>query len=125
MNKITLTIGELVSLAQTGVLAKFLTTPKPIKIGWENRKIGPTADTELKAYNDKRLELLKEVGATLPEGAKEYVFPGTEALEKFKIELNELLAQTVDLPGMPVNFSDLKGDLSESDLNLLEKFIKD
>lgn len=123
-SKITMDLKELVALAQTGALGRFLATPKPVKVGWENRKLGPTADTELKAYNDRRLELLKDAGATLPEGSNEYVFP-EGGREKFQVAYEELLAQSVELPGSPVAVTDLKGDLSESDLVLLEKFIKE
>lgn len=124
MNKITITVGELVTLAQTGALGRFLSTPKPVKIGWENRKLGPTADAELKSYNDKRLELLKDVGATVPEGAREYSFP-EGAREKFQTAHAELLEQSLELPASPVAITDLKGDLSENDLALLEKFLKE
>jgi hypothetical protein len=121
---IPLTVKELVVLAQAGALGRFLAVPKPIKVGWENRKQGPMADTELKAYNDKRLELLKEVGATLADGSREYTFPDG-AREQFQTAHDELMAQTVELPGYPVSLADLKGELSEADLCLLEKFVKE
>lgn len=121
---IKLTVRELLDATQTGAFGRFLAIPKPVPVSWANRKAGASADVELKAFTERKQGLLKEHKATLPEGATEYQFPDGER-EKFVSSVDELLAQTVDIEAVPVKVTDLRGDLSESDLTRLEKFITD
>lgn len=119
---IKLTVKELLEVTQTGAFGRFLAIPKPVAVSWVNRKAGPSADAELKAFDERKQALLKEHGGTLPEGGNEYVFPDG-AREKFVHAMDELLAQAVDVDAVPVKVTDLRGDLSEADLSRLEKFI--
>jgi hypothetical protein len=121
---IKLTVRELLEVTQTGAFGRFLAIPKPVAVSWANRKAGSSADAELKAFDERKQALLKEYGATLPDGAREYAFP-EGAKEKFIPAMDELLAQAVDIEAQPVKVSDLRGDLSEADLSRLEKFVTD
>lgn len=119
---IKLTVRELLEATQTGAFGRFLAVPKPVSVSWANRKAGTSADAELKAFDERKQALLKEHGATLPDGAREYVFPDG-AKEKYILAMDELLAQTVEVDASAVKVSDLRGDLSEADLSGLEKFV--
>jgi hypothetical protein len=121
---VKLTVKELLEVTQTGAFGRFLAIPKPVAVAWANRKAGPSVDVELKAYSDRRDALLKEHGAVLPEGAVEYQFPGG-GLEKFNAAMADLWAQSVEVDAIPVKVTDLRGDLSESDLLRLEKLISE
>ena len=119
---IKLTVKQLVEAVQSGALGRLLALDKPIKVAWANRKQGTSANDEIKAYDERRMVILKQHG-TLAEGAKEYTFAEGEA-EKFAAAHMELIQQTVELPGEPVKLADLgAGRLSEIDLSALEPFL--
>jgi hypothetical protein len=119
---IALTVKQLIESVQSGALGRLLALDKPIKVAWTNRKLGTSANDEIKAYDERRMVILKQHG-TLAEGAKEYTFAEGEA-EKFGAAHLELIQQTVELPGEPVKLADLgTGRLSELDLSVLEPFL--
>lgn len=119
---IQITVRELVEVARSGAFGRFLAMPKPVAVSWANRKAGSSADAELRAFDERKQSLLKEHGATVTDGAREYSFPDGER-DKYVAKMDELLAQAVEINATPVKLSDLRGDLSESDVIMLEKFI--
>ena len=119
---IKLTVKQLIESVQSGALGRLLALNKPIKVAWANRKLGTSANDEIKAYDERRKVLLEQHG-TLVEGAQEYTFADGEGA-KFQTAHLELIQQTVELPGEPVKLADLgAGRLSEIDLSVLEPFL--
>lgn len=118
-----LTVRELLEATQTGALGRLLSLPKPVPVAWANRKAAQSADNELRLFNERKSALVKECGGELPDGAREYEFPSKEAKARYVSAMDELLAQSVDIDAVKLQLSDLRGDLSESDLVRLERLI--
>jgi hypothetical protein len=123
---IKLTVKQLIDAASSGALGRYFTLEKPVAVTWKNRKQVEACNAELKAYDEKRIELCKKHGRLAENNT--YVFTGEgldpRAQANFDAEIQELWKQDVDsIPGDPVKIYSLKGSLTEVDASLLEPFL--
>lgn len=122
---IKVTLKELVTIAQSGAYARFKSIRKTIPAGHINRKVPAAVQEELKQFDEARNKLVKQFGGVLSEeseGKSTYVFG--EKFDDFVKEFEELLSQTVELPGEAINRADLlDGGLIEEDHDLLTPFL--
>jgi hypothetical protein len=123
---IKITVKQLIDAATSGALGRYFALEKPIAATWKNRKQVEACNTELKAYDEKRIELCKKHGRLAENNI--YLFTGDGLDEKaqanFDAEILELWKQDVDsIPGEPVKIQTITGSLKETDAVLLEPFL--
>ena len=98
--------------------------PVKARIAFTLGKISRLIDPELKAYDEARVKLLKELGIVSDADPQRYEL-GDNA-EKFVAELNDLLAQEVEIDFRPVPFADIeKVEISAADVLALDWLITD
>jgi hypothetical protein len=99
-------------------IARFFTIPKSISAGSANRKLNSAVLEEWKNYS-RLLEEMKKKHT----GAEGAYLGGVLEFEK---DYSVLLAQSIELPGVQVRYSDLlAGGLIESDYDALEPFLSE
>lgn len=136
---IKITLKNLLDVAHSGALNRFLSIDKPVAVAWKNRRQATACNEEMKLYEERRLALCEKYGKK-NEDKRRYEFDDANKLA-FEAAQNELLDQVLDsIPGDPVRISDLASSkspvyrlsgveldvrLSENDLLLLEPFLTD
>jgi|WetSurMetagenome_2_1015567.scaffolds.fasta_scaffold14382_1 hypothetical protein len=117
-------VSDFVSAMRGGALSRFLGVPKPVMVAWENRHLVGACNAEYRSVEEQRIDLCKKWGR-LDEESKDYVFDTPESEAGFRQDYQVLCDQIVSLPGRPVRLADLRGDLSETDLEVLEDFLEE
>jgi NAD-specific glutamate dehydrogenase len=119
---IKVTLKQLVEAAQSGAYGRFAAIRKTITAGHKNRKMPVAVQEELKQFDESRQKLITQCDGVLAEDKTSYTFNGKA--EEFAKGFEELLAQSVDLPGEPTKLADLlDGGLCEGDYALLEPWL--
>jgi NAD-specific glutamate dehydrogenase len=119
---IKVTVKQLVEATQSGAYARFASIRKTITAGHKNRKMPTAVQEELKHFETARKALIEKCEGVMSEDKTRYEF--AEKGEDFAKGFEELLAQTVELPGEAIKLADLlDGGLLEGDYNLLEPFL--
>ena len=119
---IKVTLKQLVESAQSGAYARFAAIRKTITAGHKNRKVPAAVQEELKHFDEARKALVEKCGGVLSEDKSRYEF--AEKAEEFAKGVEELLAQTVELPGEAIKLADLlDGGLLEADYEPLVPFL--
>jgi NAD-specific glutamate dehydrogenase len=119
---IKVTLKQLVEAAQSGAYQRFTAIRKTITAGHKNRKVPAAVQEELKHFDEARKALVEKCGGVLSEDKTHYDF--AEKGEEFAKGFEELLAQTVELPGEPIKLADLlDGGLLEADYAMLEPWL--
>lgn len=124
---IKITLRQLINAGSSGALSRYFSLEKPVSVSWKNRKQAAVCEEEVnKNYNDRRIELCKKYGR-LDEKTNQYVFTGEnlpeDALKNFETDINLLLNEEVEIPGVPVKVSMIQGNIRETDLQFLEPFL--
>jgi len=132
---IKITVKQLIEVANSGALRRYLALEKPVSVAWKNRKQVVACDEEIKLYSEKQLALAQKFGTQDPANSNAYLFdvgvelsPGEIGPQRkaFAAAMEELVAQQVDtIPGELVSVALLSGKLAETDLCLLEPFLTD
>ena len=105
-----------------GAYQRFTAIRKTITAGHKNRKMPAAVQEELKHFDEARKALVEKCGGVLSEDKTHYDF--AEKGEEFAKGFEELLAQTVELPGEAIKLADLlDGGLLEADYALLEPWL--
>ena len=129
---IKVTLKQLVEAAQSGAYQRFTAIRKTITAGHKNRKVPAAVQEELKHFDEARKALVEKCGGVLSEDKTRYDFDeakpegegGLSKAEEFAKGFEELLAQTVELPGEAIKLADLlDGGLLEADYALLEPWL--
>ena len=121
---IKVTLKQLVEAAQSGAYQRFTAIRKTITAGHKNRKMPAAVQEELKHFDEARKALVEKCGGVLSEDKTHYDF--AEKGEEFAKGFEELLAQTVELPGEAIKLADLlDGGLLETDYTLLEPWLQE
>ena len=119
---IKVTLKQLVEAAQSGAYQRFTAIRKTITAGHKNRKVPAAVQEELKHFDEARKALVEKCGGVLSEDKTRYDFG--DKSEEFAKGFEELLAQTVELPGEAIKLADLlDGGLLEADYALLEPWL--
>ena len=117
----SLKLSQLVSAAPA--LLRLSAQPVKARIAFHLSKVMRLVEPELKAYDEARIKLLKELGKPKADHPEQYEFLDGNA-EKFVMELNELLAQEVALEFKPLPFADIEQlEISASDVIALDWLI--
>jgi len=90
---ITLKLGQIVQ--STNALKELIATKLPIKISYQLNRLSREIDAELKIFEEKRIELIKEFGVKDEESGETKVSP--ENIAEFMKKFDELSAIEVNL----------------------------
>ena len=104
-------------------LGKVASLDLPVKTAYWLKRVAKAAEGEMRQLDEVRVQLVKKYGAE-DESGNIAVKP--ENVEAFAAEFNDLLAETIDLPGDGIAL-DALGDVKVSaiDLMRLDWLIKD
>lgn len=111
---INTTIRSIVVAVASGALARLYACPKSIAASHANRKQPAAIEDEIRAYEVERTRIIGNA-QTLADDKR------AAAVES---DLSVLLAQPVELPGVPLALADLLGGtLTETDWQALADFL--
>lgn len=114
-------LSQLVNSA--AALRRLNAQPVKARVAFHLGKISRLIEPELKTYDEARVKLLKELGTVNPDDPQRYELG--ENAPKFVEEINELLAQEVEIFFRPVPFADIEHtEISVSDLLALDWLIE-
>lgn len=123
---ITLTLKDLVSFAQSGVLRRFFACSLKVDAWKKLRHTADSCEKEMQAFNKKRDELVKKYEGKPTNDGSTLDFGNDEAAKNFAVEWNELMACTVEIVGEPISSDDITaGSLSAADAFQLKSFLTD
>ena len=108
-------------------LAKLMELKLPVKVAYRLNKLANKFDTEIKFYNDKRNELVKELGEKkLDEEGNEtdQIEVKKENLAEFYKKINEMVEIETEVNYEPISISEL-GDIVIEPKLLSETFFKE
>ena len=97
-------------------LGKVASLDLPVKTAYWLKRVAKAAEGEMKQLDEVRVQLVKKYGAE-DESGNIAVTP--ENVEAFAAEFNELLAETIDLPGDGIAL-DALGDVKVSAIDLMK-----
>jgi hypothetical protein len=102
----------------TAPIARFFAIPKTIQAGSANRKLSAAISDEWENYSRLVEDLREKHNKTWSHSPRSVV--------EFEKDYSVLLAQSIELPGVQVRYSDLlAGGLIESDYDALEPFLSE
>jgi len=108
-------------------LTKLLELKLPVKVAYRLNKLSNKFDTEIKFYNDKRNELVKELGEKKldAEGKEtEQIEVKKENLVEYYKQINEMVEIETEVNYEPISISEL-GDMVIEPKLLSETFFKE
>ncbi len=97
-------------------LAKLATQDLPAKHLYWLGRIAKAAEVEMKNLEDARVKLVKRLGVEDAEG-NWTIAP--DSMEAFSKEMNELLEESIELPGDPIKFDSLGDQVKLSAMDLI------
>ena len=97
-------------------LGKLAAQDLPIKSSYWLSRLAKAAEAEMKTLEDARIKLVKRLGED--DGAGNYSIPA-DAMEAFSAEMNELLAEVIDLPGERIKPDSLGDGVRLSAIDLI------
>jgi hypothetical protein len=117
---IKVTLGEIKQIEE--ILSKLVNESLPVKISYKLSKIIPLLNAELERFEKFRVERISKYGEADEEGNTK-VLP--ENVEVFVNEMNELMAESIDLDFDPISIDTLPDDtkLSAVEIHSLAKFL--
>lgn len=125
---ITITINDLLNSVET--LQKIAQKDFKAKLAWSIARLLKSAETEIQAFNETRMNLIKKYGEKDENGELITDEKGnckimTENVNTFTEELNELINTEVEINANKIDFNLLENiDFTPSDMTALEPFIK-
>lgn len=125
---ITITINDLLNSVET--LQKIAQKDFKAKLAWSIARLLKSAETEIQAFNETRMNLIKKYGEKDENGELITDEKGnckimTENVNAFTEELNELINTEVEINANKIDFNLLENiDFTPSDMTALEPFIE-
>jgi hypothetical protein len=97
-------------------LSKLANQDLPLKTGYWLGRIAKAAEAEMKTLEDARIKLVKRLGNEDAEG--NYTIPA-DSMEAFSKEINELLEESIELPGERIKLDSLPDGVKLSAIDLI------
>ena len=97
-------------------LAKLASQDLPAKHLYWLGPIAKAAETEMKNLEEARIKLVKRLGVEESEGNWTIA---ADSMEAFSKEINELLEESIELPGDPIKFDSLGEGVKLSAIDLI------